>query len=144
MAMPFGTPMSPNAVYSIAAMFIKSCPSTNAALPFMAYPTLTNAQGLPAATGIQFTFSTSANVPTGAYVTFVGGLNVYPMNATVMKTSLSAMVSANIPSNADFTGQVYAFITKDGSGNLTDSNIVAGPAILEVTPNAPTFDLSIL
>lgn len=143
MANVFGTPMGANAVYSIASMFIKSCPSSNVALPFMAYPALSLSQGLPTATGIPFTFSTSANVPAGAYVTYVGGLSILPMNATVVKTSLGNMVMSTNPSDPNFTGQVYAFVTKDNSGNLTDANIVAGPAILEITPNAPTFDLTI-
>jgi len=143
MANVFGTPMGANAVYTVAANFIKSCPSSNVALPFMAYPNLLLRQGLPTSTGIPFTFSTGAVVPEGAYVTFVGGLTISPMSATVQRSSQSAMVTANIPSNSDFTGQVYAFVTKDNSGNLTDSNIIAGPAILEVTPNAPTFDLTI-
>jgi len=144
MAMPYGTTsMSPNAIYSIASMFIKSCPRSNVALPFMAYPALKLAQGLPTATGTPFNFQTSAVVTANATITFVGGLSVYPMPATVQKTSLYTMLTATIPSDADFTGQVYAFVTRDASGNLSDANIVAGPAILEVTPNAPTFDLSV-
>ena len=41
MANPFGTPLDPTSVYTLAAMFITSCPASNAALPFVPFPTLT-------------------------------------------------------------------------------------------------------
>lgn len=40
MANPYGTPLDPMAVFTLAASFIVSCPSTNAALPFTAFPSL--------------------------------------------------------------------------------------------------------
>jgi hypothetical protein len=40
MANPNGTPLDPMAVFTLAASFIVSCPSTNAALPFTAFPSL--------------------------------------------------------------------------------------------------------
>jgi hypothetical protein len=51
MANVFSTPLSLNAVYTIASAFIKSCPSTSAALPIIAYPSLTLVSGLPTAVG---------------------------------------------------------------------------------------------
>ena len=33
-----GTGISPNAIFTLASTFIESCPSTNAALPFTAFP----------------------------------------------------------------------------------------------------------
>jgi hypothetical protein len=41
MANPFGTPLDPTSVYTLAAMFIVSCPASNAPLPFVPFPTLT-------------------------------------------------------------------------------------------------------
>lgn len=38
---PYGTPLDPTSVYTLAAMFITGCPSSNMALPFTPYPTLT-------------------------------------------------------------------------------------------------------
>ena len=38
---PFDTPLDLNMVYTLAAQLITSCPSSNPALPVMAYPTLT-------------------------------------------------------------------------------------------------------
>jgi hypothetical protein len=40
MANPNGTPLDPMAVFTLAASFITACPSTNAALPFTAFPPL--------------------------------------------------------------------------------------------------------
>jgi hypothetical protein len=40
MANPNGTPLDPMAVFTLAASFITACPSTNAALPFTAFPSL--------------------------------------------------------------------------------------------------------
>jgi len=40
MANPFETPLSPNPVFTLAAAFIVSCPASNPALPFKAFPSL--------------------------------------------------------------------------------------------------------
>ncbi|KAK5941391.1 hypothetical protein PMZ80_006669 [Knufia obscura] len=39
---PFGTPLDPNAVFTLAASFIVECPATNEPLPFKAFPALTS------------------------------------------------------------------------------------------------------
>jgi len=39
-ANPYGTPLDPTSVYTLAAAFIKSCPATNEALPFKPFPSL--------------------------------------------------------------------------------------------------------
>lgn len=41
MANAYGTPLDPTSVYTLAAMFITSCPQGNAPLPFVPFPTLT-------------------------------------------------------------------------------------------------------
>ena len=40
MANPFGTPLDPTSVYTLAASFIVSCPASNAPLPFVPFPRL--------------------------------------------------------------------------------------------------------
>ena len=40
-ANPFGTPLDPTSVYTLAANFIVSCPASNAPLPFVPFPALT-------------------------------------------------------------------------------------------------------
>ncbi|SCU80333.1 LADA_0B06634g1_1 [Lachancea dasiensis] len=139
MANPFATPMGVNAVYSIASQFISSCPSSNTALPVKAYPGLTVTQGMPVAANTSVTFSVDGELPQSPiFVTFVSGLNVLPVEGSIA----DGMLSAEVPGKV--SGQSYAFVTSDNSGNLTDSSILFGPAILEVTASSPTFDLSVV
>jgi len=122
MANVFGTPLSPNAVFSIAAGFIKSCPSTNFALPFTAYPnSLAVVSGLPTAMGTGITFKPKTAVEGEYFATFVSGLSVLPVS---VDSKSDAGVTVTVPKGAE--GQSYVFLTKDNSGNLTDSNIIAG------------------
>ncbi len=117
----FGTPLGFNAVYSIASAFITSCPSTNMALPVMAYPALTLSSGLPTAPGALVNL-VPKDAPTGDFfATFVSGLNI----AAVAPSSVEGgMIMAEVPTMV--SGQSYVFLTHDNSGNLTDSNIIAG------------------
>lgn len=138
MSNPFGTPMALNAIYSIASGFIADCPSSNAELPVMAYKGLNVTQGMPVAANSTVTFMADGDVPSSFYVTFVSGLDVLPMTGDME----SGMIKVDIP--WEVSGQSYAFITSDNSRNLTDSNILFGPAILEVTPSSPTFNLTIM
>lgn len=49
------------------------------------------------------------------------------------------MTTAAIPKVAE--GQTYVFVTsKDVEGKFDQSAILAGPAILEVKPQPPTYD----
>jgi hypothetical protein len=135
-ANPYGTALGLNPVYTLAAAFIKSCPSSNAALPVKAFPSLTATQGMPTAEGIPFTFSVTGTLPGSFYVTFVSGLATTSVAATAKGSSITTMV----PMTA--MGQVYAFVTSSNvTGPLMDSMILFGPAILEVTPPSPTFDI---
>ena len=133
MANVLGTPMGMNAVYSIASQFIVSCPSSNAPLPVHAYTALTVGTGQPVAPGVVLTFSTTASLPGSYFLTFVSGLSIIPVAVTNGGAAVPAGVS----------GQSYVFLTSDNSGNLTDSTIIAGPGIIEVTPPAPTYDVTL-
>ncbi|QSZ37402.1 hypothetical protein DSL72_009500 [Monilinia vaccinii-corymbosi] len=135
MANPFATTLGLNAVYSIASSFILSCPSTNAALPVMAYPSLALKSGLPTAPGTNIAL-VPQTTPSGTFfTTFVSGLDAIAVESDIDSDGL---IMAEVPMN--ISGQSYAFLTKDNSGNLSDSNIIAGPAIIEVTSSSPTFD----
>jgi len=137
MANPFGTPMGLNAVYSIASAFITSCPSTNAALPVMAYPALTLDSGEPTSSAAMISL-TPKTMPSGDfYATFVSGLDIIPVKPTVSGSAIMVQVPVMA------SGQSYVFLTSDNSGNVTDATVLAGPAIIEVTPGSPTFNLSI-
>jgi hypothetical protein len=136
-ANPYYTPLGPNPVFTLAASFITSCPSTNAPLPFKAFPALSSDSGSPLAIGMPADFSFEGDVA-GKYLTFVSGL----MITSVKIDDEGKEFSATIPMGIE--GQSYVFVTnKDvsgGPGTLTDAAIVAGPAVIEVTPNAPVFD----
>lgn len=133
----FAAPLGLNAVYSIASAFIVSCPSTNAKLPVMAYPSLTLVSGQPTAPGALIDLQPKT-IPTGTYyATFVSGLQIIPV---APQSAANGMIMVPVPMM--ISGQSYVFLTKDNSGNLTDSNIIAGPAIIEVTPDSPTFNVT--
>lgn len=122
MANVVGTPMGLNAVFTIASAFIKSCPSTNAALPVMAYPSLTLISGEPTAVGAVIDLEPKT-MPSGTcYATFVSGLDIVAVPTMGIK---DGMIMVTVPEG--LSGQSYVFITSDMSGNLTDSSILAGP-----------------
>ncbi|TKA53124.1 hypothetical protein B0A49_11956 [Cryomyces minteri] len=137
MANILATPLGLNAVYSIASQFIVSCPADNMPLPVKAYTALVENSGNPTAPGATVSFSTKAAMEGTKYVTFVSGLDIVAVSCTMR----AGMIEAVVPMQA--SGQSYAFVTSSNDANLTDSSIIAGPAILEVTPSSPTFDLSI-
>jgi len=138
MANDLATPLGFNAVYSLAAAFITSCPSTNAALPVMAYPGLTVDTGTPAAVGVDLMFTTKAALPETFFVTYVSGLDIISVEPTMSGDLIMGVIPEGI------SGQSYAFITTANVTAITDAVVIAGPAIIEVTPMSPTFDLTIL
>lgn len=141
-ANPYYPPLSPNPVFTLAASFIESCPPENAELPFKPFPTLTLDSGSPLAMGMPASFSYDAGAEgSGHYVTFVSGLAIKSVMAA---ESSGGSVTVTIPEGVE--GQSYVFLTSadvsGGPGSLTDAAIVAGPAVIEVTPASPSFDLS--
>lgn len=140
-ANPYGTSLGLNAVFTLAAAFITSCPTTNAPLPVKAFPSLAVAQGQPAAPSIAITFSVDGTAPKDAkYVVFVNGLDtIYAL----ITQAVGSLITATIPPTV--SGQTYVFLAKDKKdGPITDDNVLNGPAIIEVTPSSPTFDTSLL
>jgi hypothetical protein len=139
-ANPYMTPLSPNPVYTLAAAFIVSCPTTNAPLPFMAFPPLVSADnGSEQAMGMVVDFTIKGDCK-DKYVTFVSGLVISSVKIEDEGSEFGVKVPMGI------SGQTYAFLTNanvnGGPGALMDSMIVNGPAILEITPAAPTYDPS--
>ncbi|PGH06836.1 hypothetical protein AJ80_08109 [Polytolypa hystricis UAMH7299] len=136
-----GTPLGPNGIFTLASAFISSCPEGNPPLPFQAFPGLSPAQGNPntvrSLTG--FRVIGAIQPPEAFFVTFVNGLDVI----SVPGSHVDGIYSAEIPTEA--SGQTFAFLTNaDVTGGFQDSAVIAGPAIIEVTPAAPNIDFSIL
>jgi hypothetical protein len=136
-----GTPVGPNGIFTLASAFIVECPPENPPLPFKAFPKLTLTRTDPNAPNITTTFAVDQGtaIPEQFFITFVSGLDI----VSVPGQNAGGVLSAVIPAKAQ--GQTYAFVTNAAaSGSLVDSSVIAGPAILEVTPDAPTIDLTIL
>lgn len=137
-ANPYATALGLNSVFTLAAGFIKSCPTTNAALPVQAFPGLVVSQGSPAAPGIPLTVTASGAVPNGAFVVFVNGLDTIAVTPSQV---VGSVVTADIPKTV--SGQTYVFITfAKPAAAIQDSHIAFGPAIVEITPLSPTFDVA--
>lgn len=97
--------------------------------------------------------STEMDIPKGSYITIVSGLtvvsvmgeysgenhNTYRIMPT--NTDVRAGKSASFKIPEGVSGQSYVFVTnKDVEGTFDSKAVVAGPAIIEVKPEAPTLD----
>lgn len=128
---PFDNPLSYNAVYTLAAQFIKSCPSTNAPLPVKAFPSLM-ASALDKKTSIMAGDKIMVTTPKyhikgkvyAAFITVTGPVFV---EVTVVEGGYQVMVPKE-----GITGQSYLVLTSCNTA-ATDDTIVAGPAIVEVS-----------
>ncbi|KAJ5663163.1 hypothetical protein N7507_003894 [Penicillium longicatenatum] len=130
-AQPFDTPLDFNEVYTLAAPFITACPSSNGKLPVMAFPSLTmsSMKTLMAGSTVQLTAGSGFNTSDtsslyAAFITVTGPVWA-PLNS-----SGDGMFTVTIPNGV--AGQSYVVLTK-GNTMATDDNIVAGPAIVEVS-----------
>ncbi|KAG7528200.1 hypothetical protein FFLO_06344 [Filobasidium floriforme] len=126
---PYDTPVAFSPVYSVAAQFIKngSCPASNGALPFTAFPALTYMDGKVAFEGLS---------GQNQYVVLYQGLNIatYPIGADG---------SVSLP---ETQGIAYITVSTEKNATLTgDDNIIAGPAVVAnpfdayASNPAPTF-----
>lgn len=163
---PFETPLDGNAVYTIASQFIVSCPSTNMKLPFVAFPYLTYTgaaatceepdcsspsvfvkrgatyDATPPSAGAVVSFTAAGKVPAGSYLTFVNGLAVTSVSATIKGKTVSAAIPDTI-----LGGITYAFVTSsDISGDFSDFSddaVLFGGGVFEVNPPAPVIHYNI-
>ena len=128
---PFDNPLDFNEVYTLAAPFITSCPSSNGMLPVKAFPTLTatstgsimNGSQVAVMAGTGFDTSMDTSDIFAAFVTVTGPI------FTPVTSDGSGKFTVTVP--AGVSGQSYVVLTK-GNSTVTDDTIVAGPAIIEV------------
>jgi len=115
---PEDTPLDLSEVYSIAAAFITSCPSTNPTLPVKAFPSL--------AVAADGTVTTTVSTD-GTYLQVLSGLdsNVFPVvNGK----------GVGLPAPQ---GISYFILTTEANNTLvSDSNIVAGPFVSDLPFNS--------
>lgn len=126
-AQPFDDPLDLNEVYTLASSFIVSCPSSNPSLPVKAFPSLTASSTGTLNTGSQVVLATGSSfkAPSKVYAAFVTVTG--PVFTTV--TQSGGGYSVTVPSGV--MGQSYVVLTSS-NGTVSDDNIVAGPAVLEV------------
>jgi len=126
---PFDNPLSFNEVYTLAAQFITSCPSSNPPLPVKAFPVLTaSSSDAMIKTGSVVTLATKGYSITGgpvyaAFITVTG-----PMFVETKQVAGGYQVT--VPKGV--AGQSYVVLTSCNTA-ATDDTIVAGPAIVEVS-----------
>ncbi|KAF7979492.1 hypothetical protein HWV62_42336 [Athelia sp. TMB] len=119
---PFDVALGLDSVYSLAAQFITSCPSSNPALPVKAFPKLAFPATAAPGSKVTLTF----DVPKGTkaadlYAAFYTGTGTE-------YAPISSSKQVTIPS--DLRGTVYAVVTTSKNASA-DANTVAGVAVLE-------------
>lgn len=129
-AYPFDTPLDFDEVYTLAAQFITSCPSSNPTLPVKAFPSLSvlNAPD-PVETGdkIYLITASGTTLPKNTYAAWAAVTGPIFTNVTLSSNGQSAWTE--VPKGV--AGQSYVVLVK-GDKKVTDENILAGPAIVEV------------
>lgn len=127
---PFDTPLDFNEVYTLAAAFIASCPASNPPLPVKAFPSIAVSPAGPYQTVTDVTFMPGPgfNTPAStqlyaAFITVTGPI------FTAAEPIQGGGYQVTIPRG--LSGQSYAVLTTDMT-SVMDSNIVAGPALLEI------------
>ncbi|EJT99000.1 hypothetical protein DACRYDRAFT_24100 [Dacryopinax primogenitus] len=115
----FETPLDVDQVYTLAASFITSCPSSNPALPVTAFPALSIQQAsISAGDTVTLQFNTSIAGP--YFAAFFTGLST-------IFVSIQHDNSVAVPSG--LLGTVFMLVTTSSS-SVTDGNTVAGPTVL--------------
>jgi hypothetical protein len=127
-------PLTPNAIYTLASAFIKSCPSTNPALPVKAYPAIAATAAGPVTAGQTVQIQSAAALSPGSgtaklYAAFVtaGG----PVFTDLTQAGDGINFSVKVPAQG-VVGQSYLVLCNCAE-RVDDGTIVAGPAVLEVT-----------
>lgn len=114
------TPMNFNEVFTLAAGFITSCPSTNPALPFKAFPSLALSAAKPGETATATFKIPDAYKDKPVFVSFLTGL-------AQMVVAVGKDNTVKVPEG--LTGTVYAIVI-GSNATVTDAITIAGPAIL--------------
>ncbi|KAK4051244.1 hypothetical protein OIV83_003066 [Microbotryomycetes sp. JL201] len=114
----FDIALDPNPVYTLATLFIKSCPESNPALPFKAFPQLMAS----ALNNGQTTLSYENADFNGKYALFL---------TPTGQTSVAVNGDGTVTVPEGLYGQQYVILASQDAA-LSDDIVVAGPAVLEV------------
>lgn len=116
----FQTPLDQNQVFTLAASFITSCPASNQALPFTAFPALAVKGTAAPGKKVKLTYTDSGS---GArFLAIFSGL-------TTVFAPIDANKEVTIPNGLQ--GLVFGVVSSDGTA-VTDANTIAGVAIINI------------
>ncbi|KAI0778850.1 ferritin-like domain-containing protein [Trametes elegans] len=120
---PFDVPLTTSGAYSLAAPFIKSCPSTNPAIPVKPFPALTLSASAPVPNATVAVSYTPTNAPYtgGAYVAWLDGLDV-------VFSAVGSGGKTVVP--AGLRGTVYAVLVKEKE-TPSDDNLLSGFTVVQ-------------
>ena len=130
-------PLTSNAVHTLALAFIKSCPESNPTLPVKAYPAIAATATGSVTPGLTMQIRTACSVLTKSsgsaklYAAFItaGG----PVFTDLVEAGDGINFSVTVPAQG-VVGQSYLVLC-NCADRVDDGTIVAGPAVLEVSPN---------
>lgn len=127
---PFENPLSPMSVFTLASQFIVSCPSSNAPLPFTAFPPLQLGSQGAVSTGQTITILTPGFELVPApnqtiFAVFILVTGPVAVDVVAVPGGFTAVIPPGV------AGQSYVIMTgcKD---KVSDAATAAGPLIVEV------------
>jgi hypothetical protein len=128
-AQPFDAPLDFNEVYTLAAPFIVSCPTSNPTfLPLKAFPSLTVVSTDKIWTGSSITIqSADTSLASGVYAAFVTVTG--PVWADIAPWGAPGGFNIVVP--AGVHGQSYLVLTNNNTA-VTDATTLSGPAIVPI------------
>jgi len=121
----FDVSLNTDQVFTLASPFIVSCPSSNPVLPIQPFPQLNiTTTSLEPGSNATIAYANSSSVTVQTYVAFLTGL-----------TQIFVPVYNGQVTLPELFGAVYAIVTTNDT-TVTDSNTLAGPALLQFDFNA--------
>ncbi|KAI1332117.1 ferritin-like domain-containing protein [Xylariaceae sp. FL0255] len=131
---PLDTALGPQAVFSLAAPFISSCPG-GSNLALTAFPNITMTSPAPVAGAMNIAQGTNIQLQSTAasQATFCGFTNSAAPGEGTAFSPFTAAQGCALPPN--LAGIVYVTLTSAGpaSGLLTDNITLAGPLVMELS-----------
>lgn len=117
------TPLSPNAAFTLARSFIKSCPDTNPPLPVKANPALALPATATPGSHVELTFDIPKDAESKQlFAIFCNGGDCQSQPISVEGDKKEVKIPANL------FGTTYVYISWDET-KTDDQYVVAGPAI---------------
>lgn len=137
---PFDAPLTLDEVYTLAAPFIVSCPSSNVALPVKAFPMLKSSPKNPKniTAGTEITLLTpgytlkAADGKSTVYAAFITVTGPVFTVASPVDGGFTLTVPTAPMGTAPINGQSYVVLTGCNT-TVTDDTVAAGPAIVEIS-----------